>query len=195
VRAMKRLAEDYIISGEHEVAGRYLWYLKHSLFYRKWATKAENYLKGDKTTHPVWETLRKQQVHDDFYFQYERNDAALISLLRSDPHNITAYEYLMNWYLLRKDFDLFLKYLPLVNSMDYKEFPVVFQEAVAYILTLLDEVPEGLKQYPISSEVQNRLNRYAQLFQQGGSQRPDEMKKQFGNTYWYYVHFTDFEND
>jgi len=196
VRAMQRLAEDYIISDEYKVAKRYLWYLEHTLFYRKWAKEAEQFLAGDKEdSHAEWIKLRKQPVHDDFYFQYERNDAALISLLRTDPHDKTAYEYLMSWYLLRKDFDSFLQYLPLVNSMNYDEFPLVFQEALAYIKTLFEEVPEGLNQYPVSDEVQQQLTRYAQAFQQGGNNQPAEMKKLFGNTYWYYVHFTDFENE
>ena len=186
VRMMQRLAEDYLITGEYEVAGRYLWYLERTLFYRQWAKESRKYLFDDQKVeaHPLWGKLRKQQVHDDFYYQYERNDAALISLLRSDPHNKIAYEYLMSWYLLRKDFDSFLKYLPLVNTMDYNGFPVVFQEAVAYVKTLFGVVPEGLDQYPISAEVQQRFNRYAQAFQQGGSSQPAEMKKLFGNTYW-----------
>lgn len=197
VRAVKRLAEDYIIDGQYQLAERYLWYLERTLFYRKWAKEAQQFLFNDEkvTTHPVWGKLRKQRVHDDFYYQYEHNDLALISLLRSDQQNKMAYEYLMGWYLLRKDFDEFLKYLPLVTTFDYKEFPRVYQEALAYIFTLYDEVPENLKQFPISAEVQQQLNRYAQSFQQGGSQKPEEMKKLFGNTYWYYVHFTEFEDE
>nr|WP_319510918.1 DUF6057 family protein [uncultured Draconibacterium sp.] len=197
VRAVKRLAEDYIIDGQYKLAERYLWYLQRTLFYRNWANNAQQFLYNDEkvTMHPVWGKLRKQRVHDDFYYQYERNDLALISLLRSDQQNKMAYEYLMGWYLLRKDFDEFLKYLPLVKTFDYKEFPRVFQEALAYIFTLYDEVPENLKQFPVSAEVQQQLNRYAQAFQQGGSTKPDEMKKLFGNTFWYYVHFTEFEDE
>ncbi|WP_319591555.1 DUF6057 family protein [uncultured Draconibacterium sp.] len=197
VRAVKRLAEDYIIDGQYKLAERYLWYLQRTLFYRNWAKNAQQFLYNDEkvTTHPVWGKLRKQRVHDDFYYQYERNDLALISLLRSDQQNKMAYEYLMGWYLLRKDFDEFLKYLPLVKTFDYKDFPRVFQEALAYIFTLYDEVPENLKQFTVSAEVQQQLNRYAQAFQQGGSTKPDEMKKLFGNTFWYYVHFTEFEDE
>ena len=197
VRAVKRLAEDYIIDGQYKLAERYLWYLQRTLFYRNWAINAQQFLYNDEkvTMHPVWRKLRKQRVHDDFYYQYEHNDLALISLLRSNQQNKMAYEYLMGWYLLRKDFDEFLKYLPLVKTFDYKEFPRVYQEALAYIFTLYDEVPENLKQFPVSAEVQQQLNRYAQAFQQGGSTKPDEMKKLFGNTFWYYVHFTEFEDE
>ncbi len=197
VRAVKRLVENYIIDGQYKLADRYLWYLERTVFYRDWAKNAKEYLSNDEKveTHPEWGKLRRQRIHDDFYFQYNRNDMALVSLLRSDQQNKMAYEYLMSWYLLRKDFDEFLKYLPLVNTFDYKEFPKVFQEAIAYVKTLYDEVPEGLNQYPVSSEVQQQLNRYAQSFQQGGSQKPEAMKRLFGNTYWYYVHFTDYENE
>jgi len=196
VRVIQRFAEDCIIDGQYDVAERYLWYLEQTLFYRKWTKEARLFIADSVSKpKPLWTKLRLQRVHDDFYYQYERNDAALISLLRSDPQNQTAFEYLMSWYLLRKDFDEFLKFLPLVNSMKYKSVPKVFQEAVAYIKTLYDEVPKGLNQFPISEEVQQQLNRYALVFQQGGSQKPEEMKQLFGNTYWYYVHFTKLEDE
>nr|WP_321353586.1 DUF6057 family protein [uncultured Draconibacterium sp.] len=197
VRAVKRFAENCIISGQYKVAERYLWYLEQTLFYRRWATNAKQFLYNDEkvNAHPEWGKLRRQLVNDDFYFQYNRMDLSLISLLRSNQQNKMAYEYLMCWYLLRKDFDEFLKYLPLVNNFDYDEMPQAFQEALAYIFTLYDEVPEGLKQFPVSAETQQQLNRYAQAFQQGGSNNPAEMKKLFGNTYWYYVHFTEYEDE
>lgn len=191
VRTLKRLVENYIIDGQYKVAERYLWHLEQTLFYRKWAKETRTYLFNDEKVnqHQLWGKLRRQKTHDDFYFQYDRNDVALLTLLRSNQQNKLAYEYLMNWYLLRKDFDEFLKYLPLADKMGYHKFPLVFQEALAYVITLFDEVPEGIEQYPISKEVRQRLDKYARAFQQGGSQKPDEMKKQFGDTYWFYVHF------
>lgn len=193
VRMLKRLVETYIIDGQYDVAERYLWQLKQTLFYRNWAENAQSYLNNDQKLelHPLWGKLRNQKTHDDFYFQYERNDVALLTLLRSNQQNKLAYEYLMSWYLLRKDFDEFLKYLPLAETMDYDGLPLHFQEALVYVKTLFDEVPDGLEQYKISTEVQQNLNRYAQVFQQGGSKKPAEMKKQFGNTYWYYIHFIE----
>jgi len=197
VRVVKRFAENCIIDGQYQIAEKQLWYLEKTLFYRKWAKNAKAALKNEEqlNANPLWGKLRSQKVKDDFYFQFERNDLALVSLLRSNQQNKMAYEYLMCWYLLRKDFDEFLKYLPLVHSMNYPELPLYFQEAIAYIETLFTEVPEGLNAYKINADVYTRLNKYAEEFQQGGHKNPEEMKKRFGKTYWYYVHFTKLEDE
>jgi hypothetical protein len=197
VRVVKRFAENCIIDGQYQIAEKQLWYLEKTLFYRKWAKNAKAALNNEEkiNANPLWEKIRSQKVKDDFYFQFERNDLALISLLRSNQQNKMAYEYLMCWYLLHKDFDEFLKYLPLINTMDYSEIPLAFQEAIAYIKTLFTEVPEGLNEYKINPDVYTHLNKYAEEFQQGGHKNPEEMKKRFGKTYWYYVHFTKLEDE
>ena len=197
VRAVKRFAENCIICGQYSVAEHYLRYLEQTIFYRSWAKDAEQYLYHDEkvNAHPVWGKLRRQQPKDDFYFQYDKNELALVTLLRSDHQNTMAYEYLMSWYLLRKDFDKFLKYLPLLKSVGYSDVPKTFQQALAYIKTLIKDNPNGLEQYPISPEVQQNLMKYAQAFQQGGKNDAAKMKKQFGNTYWYYLHFTKLEDE
>jgi hypothetical protein len=74
--------------------------------------------------------------------------------------------------------------------MDYPQFPLVFQEALAYIETLLPQMPADLLQYPVDDQVHQRLTRYAGLFNQGGNKDAGLMKPDFGNTYWYYVHFS-----
>ncbi|MCY1722937.1 DUF6057 family protein [Prolixibacteraceae bacterium Z1-6] len=197
VRMIKRYAENCIIDGQYDVAAKYLHALEQTLFYRKWANEAQKYIRDEEkiNDHQVWGDIRNNRVKDDFYFNYDQIDLALIALLRSNPQNKMAYEYIMSWYLLQKDFDEFLNYLPLVKTMGYHELPLVFQEALVYIKTLFNEVPENLNQYKISNEVRLRLNKYAKAFQQGGSKKPDEMGKAFGKTYWYYVHFTELENE
>lgn len=197
VRAVKRFVETCIISGQYQVAKHYLWYLEQTVFYRNWAKQARQYLFNDEkvNAHPLWGKLRRQQPKDEFYFQYEKNDLALVTLLRTDTRNKLAYEYLMGWYLLRKDFNHFLKYLPLMKAVGYTEIPESFQQALAYIKTLVKDDGSGLDSFPISLPVQQALMSYAQAFKQGGSQNPNLMKKQFGNTYWYYLHFTKVENE
>jgi len=197
VRAVKRFAENCIITGQYAIAERYIWYLEHTIFYCRWANEARQYLYDDEkvNAHPVWGALRRQQPKDQFYLQYYKMELALVTILRSDHQNKMAYEYLMSDYLLRKDFDRFLKYLPLLKSVGYSNIPKTFQEALAYIKTLVKDNTGGLDQYPISPQVQQNLMRYAQAFKKGGNKKPEEMKKQFGNTYWYYLHFTKLDDE
>ena len=118
-------------------------------------------------------------------------DTMLFSLLRSNQQNQLAYEYLMSSYLLQKDLDKFLEFLPLVKTMHYPELPLAFQEALVYAKTLLPEWPDALKTYPISDNVIKHIELYASAFNSGGNKNAAAMKQSFGNTYWYYVHFSE----
>ncbi|MCX6239637.1 MAG: DUF6057 family protein [Bacteroidia bacterium] len=193
VRAVKRYAETCIVTGQYDVAAKFLSYLQKNLFYRKWANDASTYLNNEEkiNAHPLWGKLRSSQVKDDFYFQFDQVDLTMIALLRGNPKNRMAYEYLMSSFLLQKDLDQFLKYLPLSRSMNYADTPLVYQEALVYTKTLLPEWPEALAQYKISDDVRRRIELYAGAFKNGGNKNPALMKQLYGNTYWYYVHFNE----
>lgn len=79
----------------------------------------------------------------------------------------------------------------MTHLMNYSETPLVYQEALVYIKTLLSEWPEELDQYKISDDVRKHIDLYADAFKSGGSKNPGLMKQSFGNTYWYYVHFIE----
>jgi len=193
VRAVKRYAETCIITGQYDVAAKFLGYLQKTLFYRNWANDASTYLNNEEkiNVHPLWGKLRTCQVKDDFYFQFDQMDLTLIALLRGNPKNRMAYEYLMSSFLLQKDFDQFLKFLPMTRLMNYSETPLEYQEALVYIKTLLSEWPGELDQYKISDDVRKRIDLYADAFKNGGSKNSGLMKQLYGNTYWYYVHFNE----
>jgi hypothetical protein len=115
-------------------------------------------------------------------------DVSLKYLLISDISNRQAYEYLMAWYLLRKDLDGFLQGLSLARQMGYSALPESWQEAGAYIGTRLGQLPTVFNNYPVSNEVVTRLNSYAQAFS-AEIKDTASIKREFGKTYWYYLHF------
>jgi hypothetical protein len=90
VRAVKRYAETCMITGQYQVASRFLRLLQKTLFYRHWANAAMEYLNQDDKVdaHPEWGVLRRRQVKDDFYFKFDQCDLALTCLLRSDPQTV-----------------------------------------------------------------------------------------------------------
>jgi len=191
VRAVKRMAETYLITGQYEVAEKLLNYLKNTLFYRKWALNALDYLYHDDKvhTHPLWGRLRGNQPKEDFYFNGSRLDLALMYLLRSNIYNKPAYEYLMATFLLNKDLDAVINYLPLLQPLNYKTTPISLEEALVYIETLMPDMPGHLKEIPVSQRTRQELQSYARAFQEGSNNRALNLKKEFGNTYWYYIHF------
>jgi hypothetical protein len=106
----------------------------------------------------------------------------------SNPGNKIAFEYLMANYLLHKDLDGFLQYLPSAEGLNYNELPVVWQQASAYIRTRLSVVPPQLDKYPLNIDIVNGIKTYAKLFSED-IRDTSRIKKEFGQTYWYYLHF------
>lgn len=189
-RSFKRVAETYILNGQYDIARKYLIPLSHTLFYRKWANESLALLNNEEriNAHPYWSSMRRLKLKNDFYYSPGRMDVALQMLLISNPANKIAFEYLMAHYLLQKDFDGFLKYLPLAHSLNYNELPLAWQEAAVYIGTRVPQVPTQLTGFTIREDVVNRIRSYAQLFS-AAEKDTVKIKEEFGNTYWYYLHF------
>lgn len=195
VRAVKRVAETYLINGQYEVAYKFLVLLKHTLFYRKWAVKALTALPSEEkmNSHPDWGEKRKLMPREDFYYNHQQMQVALLYLLRSNAKNQMAYEYLMAIYLYRRDLDGFLKFLPMAKNFANQELPLVYQEALAYINTLLPDAAKPAPSNEVSTAVESALEEYARAYLNGGKNEAGRMKKDFGKTYWYYLHFGDNE--
>ena len=190
VRSFKRVAETYIINGQYQLAHKYLLPLSHAVFYRRWAKECISLLNDEEkiNAHPWWGHIRGLRSKYDFYYNPLQPEIALRYLLISNPGNKTPYEYIMANYLLHKDFDGFLAYLPLADSLGYKKLPSVWQEAVAYIGTRVSQLPPQLGKYAIDPDIINHIRNYAQVFSTS-KQDTVRMKKEFGNTYWYYLHY------
>jgi hypothetical protein len=190
VRSFKRVAETFIINGQYDIAMKYLSPLSHTLFYRKWAKEAISLIRDEAKigADPYWSRMRNLKSKYDFYYNPQQTDMALRYLLISNPLNKTAYEYIMAYYLLQKDFDGFLAYLPLADTLGYNKLPLVWQEAAAYIGTRLNKMPSQMGKYTIDPDIISRIGDYAREFS-AGRQDTIRMNKQFGNTYWFYLHY------
>jgi hypothetical protein len=182
VRAFKRVAETFIINGQYENAKKYLIPLSHTLFYRRWANECISLLYDEEkiNTHPYWGRMRKLMPKYDFYYNARQTDIALRYLLLSNSGNKLAFEYLMADYLLQ--------YLPSAEDFNYKVLPIVWLQASAYIQTRLSVVPPQLEKYPLNDDVVNSIRSYAKLFSEAVIDT-SKIKKEFGHTYWYYLHF------
>jgi hypothetical protein len=189
-RSFKRVAETYIINGQYGIARKFLVPLSHTIFYGKWAKETLTLIgnKDKADADPYWNSLRELKSGYDFYYNARKLDIALRYLLLSNRNNKLAYEYIMACYLLNKDFDGFLLYLPLARQLNYSELPLSWQEACVYIGTRLKELPPQIGSYSIDDKVIERIKKYSQLF----SEIPRDtlkIKQEFGNSYWYYLHF------
>ncbi len=189
-RSFRRAAETFIINGQYEVARKYLVPLSHTLFYGNWARNCLSLLGKEENINadPYWGYMRGIRPKYDFFYNINEMDVALQYLLVSNPDNKIAYEYLMALYLLGKNFDGFLQFLPLSEKYKYNGLPLAWQEAAAYIETRVNQVPQALANIELSNDVIEHIRSYASAFK---AERSDTLKmmKDFGNTYWFYLHY------
>lgn len=189
-RAVRRVAETYLLNGQTDIAGKFYMLLSHTLFYRK---EARHFLGliGDTAkikNDPYLSQKRSIMADNDFFYDQNRMDYALTSLVVSNPSNRMAYEYLMAHYMLNKDLDGLIRNIGLMNQIGYDSVPVPYQEAAAYILTRLEDPPEALKSLVSGQAVVDNLRAYANAYNNMGSDTL-RMEREFGSTYWFYLHY------
>lgn len=188
-RCYKRLAETNLINGHYEVARKYLKALTHTLFYRAWAQQMLPLL-GNETAirnHPEYGPLKKAQYTEDFLFSDAEMDAMLGRLFQQQqPHRRTTFEYLMAGCLLRKDLKHFHQYYPMGQSLDYKQIPRSYQEALLLIWTQQHNDFQGMP-WSIDPAIARRMTQFINDYT---AQKPAAyMKAQYAGTYWTYYFF------
>ncbi len=104
-----------------------------------------------------------------------------------------AFEYLMVYFLLKKDMESFAANVYRLKEMGYQRIPQHFEEALILYtgITKRNVLPDGLI---ISTATQKRFHDYANLFalnRYSMNQAAKALYKDFGNTFWYYMQFAD----
>jgi len=194
VRVIKRLAETNLINGNYRVSEKYLKLLTKTLFYRKWAQETKKYLYNDDLIekHPDYGEKRELMIKEDFFFRVQNMEGALNMMLKENPGNKMAFEYLMAFYMINKDLSNFVNCIPMMENMDYREVPVSIQEAMMYVIGLTSANPlENAPDY-ISENTKNRMKAYADIYTRDPDAK-ERLSKNFSDTYWYYLHFAEIE--
>jgi hypothetical protein len=186
-RCYKRLAQTNIINGHYRVARGYLEQLSKTLFYRKWAQNAMQYLGND----PLYGRIRRIRYRDEMLFSPQGLNAMLDVLYRNNRENKMAYAYMLAYTLLAKDLERFADYITLeYPAGSDKPLPVPYQEALVLYWVQNNPSLEGIP-WNISGDLCKKLDDFTAMYQQFAGGHPERaLKKDFGKTYWYYVFFT-----
>ena len=168
-RFLVRLARINLISGEDGAAQKYLFLLSRTLFYGKWARSV---MPGaqDGQTREALDRARANLIRRDIVHHSQEPRAILLELLRSNPSNALARNYLLCYDLLRYDLDAFVE--------DYLPDPVpgrLYREAILIWLSRNGRLNPGeVARYGVDTAEVDRMGRFGQ--------NPSRYK----NTYWYY---------
>lgn len=190
IRSVRRAAETFLLNGQYATALKYLSLARNTVFYRRWADKYISMINSDpvKNDDGELDKISRLMPKYDFYYDYRRMDIALKYLLVSNPENKLAAEYLAAFYLLNKDLDGFLQSLDILKKLYGDNLPVACQEAIAYVLTRVPQRSEELAPMITDRSVVSRLQSYARLFSESGSDTL-KMEREFGRSYWFYLHY------
>lgn len=185
-RCFMRLAETNIISGNYEVARKYLQVLSKTLFYRNWAAQRIALLYDEEAIaqHPEYGRLRTLMPDQDYIFQ--ENDIALLlgHQVMANGSNRLAYEYLQLGFLLNRDLESFASGLRMASGINYQQMPKMFQQG--YVLWW-SQKHTGQEKMPgfINPQIANDMYQFV-----GEIRKPtvnkERLRARYGNTYWFY---------
>jgi tetratricopeptide (TPR) repeat protein len=191
-QTMRRLVTTNIVRRDSATVAKYIGFFERSLAYRGWARQQRTHLAlaMNDTAYHIPDIPISRRFHN-FFITYQHPDFALLKLLQTNPTHRLAFEYLMAYYMLQKDiegikwcFDSFFK------NFDYPDIPTHYEEALLVYQNSTRAGDEFYAQYPVSRTTRERFNRYFQALQ-GSRRNYEQLEKQFGNTYWFYVHFIE----
>lgn len=187
-RLTRRIAECEIINGNYEVAAKLLRRLQKTLFYSNWANQMMALLGNEKAInrHPIYGKLRKyREKKQDFLFSDREMDQMLGLLFLNDKSNKMAYEYLMCYVLLQRDFNKFMQYYPLGRFVGYDHIPRSFQEILIEQWMKTHNDPRTIPYSVDAQNVNNTLN-FIQIYLRNPKD-PQLSQQPYVSNAWYYM--------
>lgn len=189
---LKMLIKTELISGNYAVASKYISVLKKTLFYRNDAKRFEKILFNNTAVNADKELKEKRLslIETDFFSITDNPYKNVEIILASDSLDLNAFQYKMAFMLLKKYYQGIVSALPEFEKLGYNKLPVHIEEAIVAYSAL------NKKNIPLPGNIQInentwlRWNQFISVFQQYRSDpkaAEPALKKQFGNTFWYYV--------
>jgi hypothetical protein len=190
---LEQLILANIIAMNYQPAQLYINNLKSNPIFRKKAIHYEQYIQGGNSPEidSLVRTKRRIMPSADFVVKRSSPQLDLINLL-NNKDNKMAYEYLQAYFLLKNDLASFVQYFPMGKKYQYPHVPVVFQEALVLYAFELRRRGKDLPKLKLDSDIIKKFNNYMSVIQfyNGDLQKAkSELERNFGNTYWFYVHY------
>lgn len=187
-RLTRRIIECEIINGNYQVAAKLLRRLQKTIFYSNWANQTMALLGNEKAInrHPIYGKLRKyREKKQDFLFSDREMDQMLGLLFLNDKSNKMAYEYLMCYVLLQRDFNKFMQYYPLGRFVGYDHIPRSFQEILIEQWMKTHNDPRTIPYSVDTQNVNNTLN-FIQIYLRNPKD-PQLSQQPYVSNAWYYM--------
>jgi hypothetical protein len=186
---IKMLIKTELINGHYRIAEKYIDVLKRTLNYRSFAKKYEKYLDDNDliATDPELGGKVKLLPAKDFYIRLKDQQDNVMLLLQDNPGNRKAFEYMIAWFMLERNFEYVCDEIVKMKGMGYNSIPRHIEETALWFRTYTGKLPD-LGGLTISNGTMKRFSEFQSAASQvvpGG----EKFRKTFGNTFWYYMEF------
>jgi len=190
---LRLIALISIVKGETEAAGILLRALSRDLVHGGWARDRLRMLEGDPrlSADPEVTRLRSSMVLEDRVRQALRFDEILRELLARNSQNRMAFEYLMAYYLLKRDLNGFVANIGRLEDFSYPRIPRHYEEALALHALAGGTIPE-LGAGTVRWETLSRLGEFNVILKRFGNDRAgarEAAAPEFGDSYFFYFEF------
>jgi hypothetical protein len=123
----------------------------------------------------------------------ESIEEMLTGLLRQNPKNRMAFEYLMACYLLAAQHEKIVANIGGLTDLGYREVPPLYEEAMLIYQGMHGRRPD-LGKLKIKPETIDRYNRFVRLYHSIQPQNRQvvlqQLIREFGTSYFFYYRFT-----
>ncbi|MBI9016441.1 MAG: hypothetical protein JEZ07_04180 [Phycisphaerae bacterium] len=195
---LSQLALIHLAKGEEETASyflnkyKYVWKLGTEMEYvglKEWHICEEEGIEVLTKSDIVQQAQKNRYPINDVFGKYSLSNY-YSELLKKNPCNRKAYDYMMASLLLDKKLDEFAGCLPDLTRFGVKQLPRHYQEALA--IYLQSRGMKDIKRWGIQPEYLHQANTFLQSFVKCKKDRDlagQMLLKDFGNTYYYYFMF------
>jgi hypothetical protein len=187
-RMLRRLAEISVVTGDYDVAAKYLNILSRTRNHRAWAQNMMECIKADSIPeqYMVW---RSRTIPTDHFFAQGDIRSSLAIIASEAPYNRVAKDYLLCSYLLDKNVNSFIGLYEkfYLNSLDQvTTVPDVYQEALMVNVNSNESLGETIVKYNISDRV---VSKFLNLMEARASNpdNPNVITEDAIGTYWHYI--------
>jgi hypothetical protein len=182
---MQRLVESYLVTGEMEVAEKFIKILENYPRLSKWATAQRPLLNPDVAAQTDWIAQKRSlaPTTDNMHDMQKAFPLAVEALIIDRPKNKAAFDYLMAFTLAYKDLNNFLSY---IRPMKGQPIDKLYQEALCVCMAVGEITQQEAAEFGVDEAVQKRFASFSQSMQRLDA---ESMRKMYGDTYFYYLQY------
>jgi len=187
---LRALARVNVLKGRPQAARVFLNVLAQMPFQGRWARTWLRTLERNPpmTGNAELDAIRPLMPTNDLVHQGLPAEGLLVQLLRCNPTNQMAFEYLMGEYLMNREIKKLVDRLSQLDHFKYAGIPRHYEEALL-LYQITSRTPVDLRGRSIRSETIERFRRFSDAMNQRVLDTDEgrrAMARDFGDTYWYY---------